>query len=71
MISGCIWNSGFIMSEDLLPGGEIKTLSWQNNNECDHQIITQQLWSFVMFHRVQMKGDVFTKPLKFKLDFEG
>lgn len=36
MISGCIWNSGFIMSEDLLPGGEIKTLSWQNNNECDH-----------------------------------
>lgn len=27
MISACIWNNGFIMSEDLLPGGEIETLS--------------------------------------------
>lgn len=27
MISACIWNNGFITSEDLLPGGEIETLS--------------------------------------------
>lgn len=30
MLSGCLWNNGSILSEDLLvPGGELEILFWQ------------------------------------------
>lgn len=71
MISGCIWNNGFIMSEDLLPGGEIETLSCLPHQKLslDHYAIAVEF--YVMFHRVQMKGEFFIKHLKFKLDVGG
>lgn len=71
MISACIWNNGFITSEDLLPGGEIETLSCLP----PPKMIIRPLHNFVefytMFHSVQMKGEVFIKHLKFKLDVGG
>lgn len=57
------------MSEDLLPGGEIETLSCPPPKwSLDHYTIVE---FYTMFHRVQMKGEVFIKNLKFKLDVGG